>query len=209
MQKIDIARRLLPGLLRNPNLTRAEIIERLKQAAQVTHSTAVSYYERIAKELGQTNKERGPGSSSDVPIGGVDSNRAAPSGSFGADFGFSSSMSSAEHRLGNNRPVSFGNALDPERELEGMDTDNPNRIGIIRRVDGAHLVFKRQMTDSSFEELWIFKLDPLETSIKIKQNILAGTDIPHNAMRSPDGTQKYELKTMGDAQMLHIIGLPN
>lgn len=201
---------MLPGLLNNPNLTRRDIIDRLKQAAQVTHSTAVSYYERIAKELGHTNKERkGPSSAATSDIGTITSSPSHQSNKTSSNK-FSSSSDFGSPSTQSNLQTHTGQApLSPTRELQGMDSDNPNRIGIIRRVKGAHLVYKRQMADSTFEELWIYKLDSDNKSITTKQAILSGTDIPLNKTSSPDGTQKYQLKTMGDAQMLHIVGLPN
>lgn len=197
-------------MLNNPNLSRREIIDRLKQAAQVTHSTAVSYYERIAKELGHTNKERRGSDTGAGTSSGVDS----PSQS-SSDASSTSPRSLKRPAAGPGWGAGYvgdsnhSTILSPDRELEGMDSDDPNRIGIIRRIKGAHLVFKRQTSDSSFEELWIYKLDPDNESINIKRSILAGTDIPPNKTSSPDGTQKYQLKSMGDAQLMHITGLPN
>lgn len=208
MQKIDIARRILPGLLNNPNLSRAEIISRLEDAAQVTHSTAVSYYERIARELGHTNKDR-KGSAIQRQGGDIDNTmQIAKSGTA------SSASTSFQRSFGsvNNTSSQFGSNMNSSAppELQGMDSDDPNKIGIVRHVDGAHLVFKRQTSNGTFEELWIYKLgDEVTSSDKIKQAIVAGTDIPRDKMQSPDGSQKYEVTTMGDAQYVKITGLPN
>ena len=45
--------------------------------------------------------------------------------------------------------------------------------------------------------------------LKIRRAVLAGTDIPINKMKSPDGSQTYELWTVGNGQMLKVQGLPN
>lgn len=209
MQKIDIARRLLPGLLNNPNLSRAEIIGKLEDAAQVTHSTAVSYYERIARELGHTNKER---KGSAIQGQGVNLGQAMQASGAGSSGGAASDLNPNASPGGvsgagyqRQSPVQIA----PE-DLQGMDSDDPNKIGIIRQVDGAHLVYKRQTANGTFEELWIYKLgDDIISSDKVKQAIVAGTDIPRDKMQSPDGSQKYEVTTMGDAQYVKIIGLPN
>jgi hypothetical protein len=90
-----------------------------------------------------------------------------------------------------------------------LENKDPNRQGVIRVVPGAHLVYKRQQDESSYEELWIFNVgNKLEDELKIKRAILAGTDIEQNKVRSQDGSQSYTLVTMGNAQMLHISGLP-
>lgn len=211
MQKIDIARRLLPGLLNNPNLSRAEIISRLEDTAQVTHSTAVSYYERIAKELGHTNKERKGSAIQTDSGGGLGGTQPSDFGSVGGGMGGGSAFGGSRMSPFAT-PTSRGGSFSQNQtiELQGMDSDDPNRIGIIRTVDDAHLVYKRQTSNGTFEELWIYKLgDSIKSSDKIKHAIIAGTDIPTGQMRSPDGSQKYEVTTMGDAQYIKITGLPN
>ena len=95
-------------------------------------------------------------------------------------------------------------------ELTGDDTpqQDPDRMGDIRTVAGAHLVYKRQASDGTFTELWIYNIgDHIDTAIATKKAILAGTDIPDNQMRSPDNAQTYDLVTMGNAQLLQITGL--
>lgn len=97
-------------------------------------------------------------------------------------------------------------------ESDGTDTPetDPNKMGNIRVVKGAHLVYKRQSSDGTFNELWIYNVgDHIQQSIDIKKAIIAGTDIPDNQMRSKDNSQTYELVTMGNAQMLFVSGLPN
>jgi hypothetical protein len=91
-----------------------------------------------------------------------------------------------------------------------IPSEDPNKMGSIRTVKGAHLVYKRQTPDGTFKELWIYNIgDHIQNSIDIKKAIIAGTDIPDNHVRSPDNTQSYELITLGNAQLLYISGLPN
>lgn len=90
----------------------------------------------------------------------------------------------------------------------GEATDEP----VARYVKGAHLVYKREIEAGQFEELWIYSIDPNtsdpQTNTPLKA-IIAGTDIPENGTRSEDGTQSYALWTAGNAQFVHIKGLPN
>lgn len=91
--------------------------------------------------------------------------------------------------------------------LLGKVTEDPDRQGLIRKVKGAHLVYKRQTEDGTFEELWIYKINNVRDEIEIRKAILAGTDIPVNKLQSPDNAQSYEVWTIGDIEMLHIKGL--
>ena len=82
-------------------------------------------------------------------------------------------------------------------------------IQIIRTVNGAHLVYKRQAEDGTFNELWVYNTDNMQGELKIRRDILAGTDIPQNQTQSEDGSQHYTLQTLGNGQILYIQGLPN
>jgi len=94
--------------------------------------------------------------------------------------------------------------VDPDTEW-----DDKNRAGIIRVVPGAHLIYKRQQEDGTFEELWIYKIgEDFIKEIDIRKDILSGTDIPPNKTKSPDGSQSYSITTMGDGQLMSITGLP-
>lgn len=104
---------------------------------------------------------------------------------------------------------------DDESE-EGQDDDqqtepeDPDRQGIIRTVDNAHLVYKRQTAAGDYEELWVYNTgDSLPKELETRRAILAGTDIPQGKTKSDDGSQSYELVTLGNAQLLKISGLPN
>jgi hypothetical protein len=95
-------------------------------------------------------------------------------------------------------------------DMGAEDEPDENHMGTIRAVKGAHLVYKRQAGDGTFSELWTYNIgEHVNDAIAIKKAIVAGTDIPENKLRSDDGTQSYELVTMGNAQLLKITGLPN
>lgn len=200
--KIDQARTIFQNMARNPGTSRQQIIDSMMKYAQVTHSTAVSYYERLAKEAGMTNQgadDQGANpmqaAASDDPMGG------GAGGSYGGD------------------PMAMGQQpledpeLDPEQqerpEVEFTYPDDPNRQGVIRHVDKAHLVYKRQTGDGTFDELWVYNISSdMKDELKIRRNILSGTDIPAHKTSSPDGTQSYTLTTLGNGQIVHITGLP-
>jgi len=89
------------------------------------------------------------------------------------------------------------------------EPEDPDKMGLIRFVKGAHLVFKRQAEDGTYEELWIYQIDRHNSGSKIKKAILAGTDIDLDTEQSEDGKQSCEMWTVGNAQMVKIEGLPN
>lgn len=182
--KIDLARQLFQALINRPDATRKGIIQQFVEKIGVTQSTAVSYYERLAKEAGLTDH-------------GDDMQDIGAGGGFGDD--------------DPNAPVEQLPA-DTEMDLED-EVDEPvdlNRAGIIRTVDNAHLVYKRQDAEGKFEELWVYNTNgKLGDELEIRRDILAGTDIPPKKTQSPDGSQRYTLTTLGNAQYVHITGLPN
>jgi len=93
---------------------------------------------------------------------------------------------------------------------EYEDPEDPNKMGTIRVIKGAHLVYKREDEGGSFEELWIYRTkDGSKEDIEVRRDILAGTDIPTNKKKSKDGTQSFTLWTVGNVQYLNILGLPN
>ena len=101
--------------------------------------------------------------------------------------------------------------LEPgEDEDTDEKTEDPDKQGIIRTVDHAHLVYKRQSDEGSYEELWLYKTDDaVNDELEIRRDILSATDIPEKKMKSDDGSQYYELWTVGNVQYLNIFGLPN
>ncbi len=90
------------------------------------------------------------------------------------------------------------------------NSEDPDRQGNVRYVEGAHLVSRRQVDDGTYEELWIYNIDKNNTtrSDKIIKNILKGTDIPENEISSDDGSQDYVAWTVGNVQMIKVRGLP-
>lgn len=99
---------------------------------------------------------------------------------------------------------------DPNAQAQPEEPQDPNRMGLIRRVPGAHLVFKRETEEGTYEELWIYNLNQaMRDELKTRREILAGTDIPVNKTQSEDGAQTYDIWTAGNAQVIHIKGLPN
>ncbi|MEM4258039.1 MAG: hypothetical protein QXL17_02665 [Candidatus Thermoplasmatota archaeon] len=87
--------------------------------------------------------------------------------------------------------------------------EDPNKQGILRQVKKAKLVYKRRTPEGTFEELWIYNTgNSLQDEVKIRKDILAGTDIPPNKTKSADGSQYYEITTLGNAQLLKVTGLP-
>ncbi len=191
--KIERARILMRQLVNNPNVTREDIIEQFIKRLPTTEETAKSYYEDIAREMGLNQKDEegmgAPGGTGDDEEGAVDQ---------------------------------LPGDTTQELSQEEIDAQDPNAQGVIRTVPNAHLVFKRQMEDGTFEELWIYNIgdakdenkkrvdgSKLEDSLNIRREILSGTDIPRGHTRSENGDQSYTLHTMGNAQLLHIVGLAN
>lgn len=176
----------------NQKLSRQKIISQFEKNLGVTNSTAVSYYQRLAKDAGLTN------AGSDQTVA------QAPAPGMGMG-GFQDPAAVA----GGGQPSA--EALPQETNITGTEVPNdPNRQGLIRTVKGAHLVYKRKNEEGTFDELWVFGVGGgMEDSLKVRRNILSGTDIPPRATKSQNGSQSYTLKTLGNGQILHIKGLPN
>lgn len=180
VKKIDKARTLMRQMASKPGITRDEMIQELMRQLPTTESTATSYYEDIAREMGLM----GDGSQQDAGEGG----------------GMGDDGPIAELPGDNTQELS----------QEQIDAQDPDAQGITRTVDKAHLVYKRQQEDGKFEELWIYNSgDKLDDALNVRREILAGTDIPRGHTKSEDGQQSYTLTTMGNAQILHITGLAN
>lgn len=97
---------------------------------------------------------------------------------------------------------------DEDLDQEPTEPEDPNRQGLIRTVKKAHLVYKRQTEEGTYEELWMYNTTSLRDEMAIRKSILSGTDIPVNRTSSPDGEQEYETWTAGNAEMMLIRGLP-
>lgn len=201
--KLDMARSIFNSMVGNPNVSRRDIINAMMKQADVTESTAVSYYERIAKDAGLTNM----GTKSANPNMQQASAGLAPTGS---DPNMATSNDGSGQPGFEDMPPGTELENDLDKEIEHTFPDDPKRQGIIRVVDKAHLVYKIQTPDGTFEELWIYNISKnLRDEISIRKKILAGTDIPPTRFRSADGSQTYQMTTMGNAQYVKITGLPN
>lgn len=134
-------------------------------------------------------------------------------GEYGTDFqSDSNELQNEELALGdgNLAPEEFGEEtigeFGPEEEVPEEDADFQ---GEIRTVKGANLVYKRQMENGNFEELWVYNVgNDMKRETQIRRAILAGTDINPSTQESEDGNQYSETSSMGNIQFLHIIGMP-
>ena len=182
---VDQARQLFQSIVHHPDSNRASILNAFIEDVGVTQSTAVSYYTRFMDEFGLTDDDVG---------------QPHPEGGQGGGMG--------EIEGGNQTPYGEPEALPDDQELE--EPEDANRAGLIRVVDKAHLIYKRQAENGTFEELWIYNLhNDTNDELEIRRAILSGTDIPVKKTKSPDGVQSYTSSTMGNAQMIKISGLPN
>lgn len=174
----------------NQKMSRGKIISSFEKNLGVTNSTAVSYYQRLAKDAGLTNS-------------GERQLAVEPPG-----LGMARGFEDPSVAVAGGQPTE---ALPQETNVTGVEVpNNPNRQGLIRTVSGAHLVYKRRNEEGTFDELWVFGTgNEMEETLKVRRNILAGTDIPPRATKSQNGAQSYTLKTLGNGQLLHIKGLPN
>jgi hypothetical protein len=192
--KIDRARSMMKSLITDEDFDRQEVLQNLMAALDVTESTAISYFQRIAKEMGLTNLGDG---------GGDGGNKRGEIEGDGMTASDQEPMDDTTPQQSN-----FDNEL-PEEEVDIPESDDPNRQGVIRVVANAHLVYKRQNEEGTFDELWIYNTEKgMKSDLEVRRDILAGTDIAPKKTRSDDGTQQYRLQNMGNAQLLHILGLP-
>lgn len=170
---------------------RDQIIDRISKELNVSINTAQTYYYRAKNEL----------FGGYVPAGEESSGKVA--GSMSEEPPPKADKEEKGEDQDQQNP-------DDDFELEDEESQDPNRQGIIRTVEGAHLVYKRRNEEGTYDELWVYNIDnDIRTELEIKHAILAGTDIPESKTQSEDGKQFYTLTTLGNAQLLHIQGLPN
>lgn len=182
-EKKDQAAAIFRALYQRKDLSREDIIQAIEQRTGVTNSTAVSYYQRIAKEMGVAGHGR---DEMEEPQGQMDMGGAP-------DMGGGDEMEEL-----------------PDEEMDDEEGGMTDEEPILRTVDGAHLVKKEQGEDGKFEELWVYNVGKdMQKALKVRKDILAGTDIGDKKTKSEDGEQSYEMWTLGNAQMLHIKGLAN
>lgn len=185
--KKDQARTMYQALT-NSGQSRQDIINAYQTRLGLTQQSAVAYFERIAKEFGHTGDQpEQPG--------------MAPGAQMGQDQMGGAPMGGGQQE----QPTP-----PPEPPMEPQEWEDPNRQGEIRTVPGAHLVYKRQTDDGTFEELWVYKQGKeFQDEIQVRRDILAGTDIPVTQTTSDDGSQESDTWSIGNVQLLNISGLPN
>jgi len=133
---------------------------------------------------------------------------------FSADQNGSSRISIT--RMEDEEDLPMGGEMNTDMDDEDYKNDEydspeePDKMGTIRVIKGAHLVYKREDEGGAFEELWIYHTkDGSKEDIEVRRDILSGTDIPTNKKKSKDGTQSFTLWSVGNVQFLKIMGLPN
>lgn len=75
-----------------------------------------------------------------------------------------------------------------------------------RHVRRAKLLWKRKDGDT-FVERWMFLANSIDDLVKLKREILSGTDIPPSKLTSPDGKQGFAMEQFGDLVFITIHGL--
>jgi hypothetical protein len=181
VEKKDQAAAIFRALYKRKDLSREDIIREIEKRTGVTNSTAVSYYQRLAKEAGIVYHK------------GDDEQKG--NSMFGV--GIPDEQQSQDE-------------IPDEDKEDDANIEGEEKEGVIRTVDGAHLIKKDQRPDGKFEEMWMYNVDKdMRKVLQIRRAILAGTDIGEKKTKSDDGEQEYSLWTLGNAQILHIKGLPN
>ena len=99
---------------------------------------------------------------------------------------------------------------DGEDEDEDEESEDHDHEGVIRTIKGAHLIYKRQDTDGTYSELWMYDIGSgPKDEYHIRTSILDGTDIDQKTGSSEDGSQHYTLWTCNNRQLMQIAGLAN
>jgi len=143
--KIEQARRIFKEMMADKESTRTDIIERFEKEVKVTHSTAVSYYTRFRKEFGLSDDDS---MSQGAMVAGSNAGGEAPTHPGAGTEAYGTPVGDAK----------------PEMQ----EFTNPDRAGIIRVVDNAHLIYKRQTENGTFEELRPMKESICEAGIDAK-----------------------------------------
>lgn len=97
-----------------------------------------------------------------------------------------------------------------DKDDKDKKKENPDKQGVLRKIQYAHLIYKRQDVDGTYTELWSYDINKgIKDEFNIRNAILNGTDIDHKTGSSPDNIQRYELWTSNNRQFMQITGLPN
>ena len=195
--KKDQARRMIKPMIIRGTYSQEDILKRMQQRLDIAPATSDTYYHMIVKELNlqdRSTPEEDDKDENENDLPNVDDGE--PDSVMLPDIEFDDD----------------GNAVKGNFELGDNEyalQDNPAKRGIVRRIENAHLVYKRMNSSGMFDELWIFNIsDEMSNALEIKRAILAGTDIPFRQTTSPDGTQSYKMTTLGDVQFIEINNLP-
>jgi hypothetical protein len=95
-------------------------------------------------------------------------------------------------------------------EIANIASEDPDKQGVLRSVKGAKLVYKRKQPDGTYSELWIYNSGKsIRDELKIRQAIIADTDIPVGRQSSADGKTSLSTWTAGNVEMLSIVGAQN
>ena len=194
--KKDDVRRMLKPMLIQGTYDQDAMQKKLQQRLKIKPATADTYYHMIVKELNLEKEGRGT----------AKADHAAPTEQERVEDTDEVKDSSS------NEFDDDGNYIGDHSSLEDgqfVVDDDDDRRGIIRKIDNAHLIYKRRNSLGTFDELWVYNVsDNMKDSVEIKKNILSATDIPYRHMQSKDGSQKCMMHTMGNAQFLEITNLP-
>lgn len=194
--KKDDARRMITPMIIQGTFSQQEIEDRMMQRLKIKPTTADTYYHMIVKELKLANRSTNEKSKEADTTAASKDGREEPEAELLPD-------------------IEFDDDGVLVRGIDELDDDqlavknDINKRGVIRRIKNAHLIYKRQNSTGSFDELWIFNSSSNMTdALDIQRDILAATDIGPRQTTSEDGSQKYKLSTVGDVQYLEITGLP-
>jgi hypothetical protein len=99
---------------------------------------------------------------------------------------------------------------DEDEDGEEEKDEDHDHEGVIRTIKNAHLIYKRQDTDGTYSELWMYDIGKgPRDEYHIRTAILDGTDIDQKTGSSEDGNQHYVLWTCNNRQLMQITGLAN
>lgn len=92
-------------------------------------------------------------------------------------------------------------------DTKSIDVSGLKYEGETRFVRGARMLWKSKEEDGTFTERWMYLAQSIDDIVRIKRDILSGTDIPVTKTQSPDGRQGFVMEQYGDCVFLTINGL--